>query len=389
MKTIDVFGLNEKKTIECFVRVLGNHRICDPMVSGNVPIIEYLSAVSPNGEWLALDRVEKGSRKDLITITRVEEGAEEIVVPMDFDWENSRIRDISNDGTLLFQVELDRGFSNYGHSRRPLLFKYGDKKPLILPPPYDKEDMSFFRSPSEGNCQTAHTPYCYTSEGKIFGWSRRRYDDRQYLNLNGTDYFVYEQKKPGVWVVEYLPDSLDGKWIWTAYHNTFVWADQRSKDNIIRFGLFDGKSCSNFDIAVYGYNPQVVEVASNNTFICHYGVKGKRKYKNKEMHDYYALLAKPQDNALNLFKDGEENPWCEKLSPNGKYVIGSHTTVGWFILKSESDGYSYRVLNTPGWRIESLASVMDDGRIYAVATCVERKHGYFRLKLPVLLVPKW
>jgi len=161
-------------------------------------------------------------------------------------------------------------------------------------------------------------------------------------------------------------------------------------DEVIKFGLFDGMSFSNFDITVLGNDPKVIEVASDNTFICCYGVKGKRKRKNKEVSDsYYTLLAKPQNNALQLFKDGEENPWLETMSFNGKYVIGSHSTVGWFILKAEGDDYSYRVLKIDGWRIESLARVMDDGRVYALATCLERKHDCFRLKLPVVLTPQW
>lgn len=47
------------------------------------------------------------------------------------------------------------------------------------------------------------------------------------------------------------------------------------------------------------------------------------------------------------------------------------------------------MLKVPGWRIDALAYVTDDGKVFATATCTERKHGCFRLKLPVLLTPQW
>lgn len=390
MKTIEIIGLEEKLPINCSVYVLGNPRMSDPITSDNVLALERLAVVSPNGKWLALERNAQFASNDMLTIVKAEEGAEEVVVPVDFDWEQLRIRDINNEGTLLFQAELERNSIGYGHSRRPLLFKQGDAKPLILPPPYNKEDRGNLRSPREDDRPASHTPYCYTSEDKIFGWSHRKYSERVQRERDGVDRFIYTQEKPGVWTIEYLPDFLNGKWLWPGYHNTFILSDRKPKDGIITFGLFDGKKCSNFDITALGDDPKVVRVASDNTFICHYGVKEKWKRKNQEVESsYYTLLAKPNESALQLFKDGEENPWLEYLSTNGKYAVGSHPDVGYFILKAHCDAYDYRVLAVMGWRIESLAAVLDDGKVYATATCIERSHGCFRLKLPVLLTPEW
>jgi hypothetical protein len=182
----------------------------------------------------------------------------------------------------------------------------------------------------------------------------------------------------------------DNRWWWPAYHSQIIWADRHPQDGIIHFGLFDGASCSNFDLTVKGDNPIVVAVASDNTFICQYSVKGKRRRQGKESNSSsYTLLAKPQDNTLQLFKDSEENPWFEHLSANSHYVIGSLPGVERFILNAQGDTYHYRTLNTPGWRIDSLAAVMDDGRVYATGTCIERKDDCFRLKLPLLLTPQW
>lgn len=385
MKTIEISGLEEAKVVECTVQVLGDPRLSDPVVSDDFPALERLVAVSSDGKWLALDRRARAYSPHLLTIARAEEEAEEIVVPLDQYGKNSQIRDINNEGALLLQGELDELGFDHGHSCRPVLFKVGDEGPLALPPLYEREPRWSARF---SNRPPSHIPCCYTFDEKIFGWAYVRSTDDESC---GYRYFLYEQQKPRVWTVTYLPDSLSNLWLRPAAAGNFVWVERKPKEGVIKFGSFDGTSCRAFDLEVEGENPKIGSVAENNTFVCQYATKGMQKNDKKapKLADY-TLLARPHDKAVQLFqKSRNKNPWLEKISLNGQYVIGYTPREGWFVLQAQGDGYVYRVLDTPSWRIDSLAHVMDDGRIYATATCVRHNRSHFRLKMPVMLVPQW
>lgn len=343
---------------------------------------------------MALRREGWCSGVAVFTIARTEEGVEETVVPLQHEWEWPRICGIADDGTLLMRAELD--YFDNGYSRRPLLFKPGDKTPLILPPPYDKEAKWKGRLPSEEDIRPAsHTPYCYAPNGTIFGWTHGRRGDQEAHGSYDTPHCVWEKQPSGKWTVECLPDSLNCKWLWPGYGGTFVWADRPEEDDTIHFGLFDGTSTTTFDVTLKGTDPKTIAVAADGTFLGHYGVKDGRAGKDEKgdpESSYYAYLVRPQANAVRVFNDAEKDeksPWLKALSPNEQYVIGSHPGVGYCMLTAHGGGYRYVVFKALGWRIDDLACVTDGGKVFATATCVERKHGCFRLKLPVLLTSQW
>lgn len=395
MTTISVDGLTGKaQAVECTAQVLGDPKLFDPAVGEDVSVFQRLSAVSPCGTWMALRRKGCRSGAAVFTIARTQEGAEEITIPLSRDWKWPHICGIADDGTILFRAELNH-FDN-GYSRRPLLFKPGDQKSLILPPPYDKEaKWKGCLSGEEDIRPVSHTPHCYAPNGTVFGWTKGKYGDREEHRRYDTPHCVWEKQPSGKWTVECLPDSLNSQWLWPGYGGTFVWADRPKEDDTISFGLFDGTSTTTFDVTLKGTDPKTIGVAADGTFFGHYGVKDGRSGKDEKgepMCSYYAYLVRPQSNAVRVFNDvekDENNPQLEALSSNGQYVIGSHLGVGVCILQAHNGGYRYGVLKAPGWRIDGLTCVTDDGKVFATATCTERKHGCFRLKLPVLLTPQW
>lgn len=119
MNPLRISGLLEKPNeVECSVRVLGDPRLSDPSVCENIPELERLAAVSPNGQWMALVRKGRGLRDEFYTISQTGEGAKETVIPLKNEWGCTRARDIADDGAFLFGAELERSFSDYGFSRR-------------------------------------------------------------------------------------------------------------------------------------------------------------------------------------------------------------------------------------------------------------------------------
>jgi hypothetical protein len=390
MNTISLAGLTGTPAeVRCAVNVLGDPRLSDPTSDHSLAELERLSAVSPNGQWLGLTRQGFSKGHSLLIIAPVQEGAEEIIVPLDMEWEWPRIRAITDDGTLLFRVELAR--RDHGYARRPLLFKPGDKEPLILPPPYTKPEWS--RRPNDP-APLSHTPYCFAPDGTIFGWTHPRREERRQRAVETIDigHCVWRQLPTG-WMVEYLPDFLNDKWLWPACNGTFLWANAPRKDATICFGVFDGVSCTPCEVTLDGSGPKVFGAATNGTFIGSYSIHdGRHGVDDEGKPDLscYTYLLRPHHNTIRVFNEAaDKNPWLEHLSANGQYVVGSQAGVGYFILKAMGGGYRYAVLHAPGWRIESLACVTDEGKVFATATCVERKHGCFRLTLPVLLTPRW
>lgn len=395
MHAIHIAGLTSKpRDVACAARPLGDPKLFDPAASMSAPRFARLCAVSPNGQWMALKREGCFERQDVLTIAQAEEGAGETVVPLDLEWAYTRIRGIANDGMLLFQVELG-GTADYGYSRRPLTFKPGAERPTILPPPYDKEAKWKGRLPDEEDTRPpAHTPDCYAPDGTIFGWTLSRFEECHQRAGYNQRYCTWKAQEDA-WTIAYLPDSLDGKWVWPAHGGAFTWCDRPEEDDTIHFGLFDGTSSTTFAVTLNGHDPRTIAVARDGTLLGHVGVRDGRAGKNEKgepKSSYYAYLIRPQADAVRLFNDaaeGEKNPRLEKMSTSGVYIVGFHPGVGYFILRAEGDRYRYAVLQTPGWRIENLCHVTDDGAVYATATCIEKKHGCFRLKLPVLLSPQW
>lgn len=392
MNTLHISGLLEQpKAIECSVRVLGDPRLSDPSVSENISELERLIAVSANGQWMALVRKGRGLRDKFYTISRTGEGTEEMVVPLKNEWEHTRARDIADEGTFLFEAELARSFSDCFFSRRPVVFTPGNKELVVLPPEYKEREWG--ADPLKDDRPRSHTPYCYAPDGAVFGWTHPNYDRRRDMESRETPHCIWRRKQSGEWTVEYTPDFMNSKWLWPAYTGTFVCCDQPDEDDTVRFGFFDGVVTTPYeDVSVDGHAIVVVSVAKNGTFLGHCcirdGKKGKDKYGKPELSSY-TFLIQPQTKAGHTFNDFDKNPWLHELSANGQYIIGSHPGAGHFLMKAEGDGYRYAALATKDWRVEDLVDVTDEGHVFAVATCTERKHGCFRLKLPVLLIPQW
>lgn len=186
---------------------------------------------------------------------------------------------------------------------------------------------------------------------------------------------------------------MNSKWLWPAYASTFVWCDRPDEDGAVHFGLFDGTNTTTYEnVCVEGHAIVVVSVARSGTFLGHFCIRDGRKGQDKDGKpelSSYTYLIQPQTKAGHLFNDFDKNPWLHELSPDGQCIIGSHPGAGHFLMKAEGDGFRYATLATKDWRIEDVVDVTDDGHVFAVVTCTERRHGCFRLKLPVLLIPQW
>lgn len=394
MKEINVAGLSaQPEKVECSVQVLGDPGVNDPSASENIGELERLAAVSSNGQWMALVRKRRLSQDEFYTILRADEGAEEMVVPYKNEWRHTRARDIANDGTFLFEAELERSFTDYGFSRRPLVFKPGNNKPIVLPPEYHKRlwGTGFL----EDDRPRSHTPYCYAPDDTVFGWSHVGYQERTEWHRYDLLHCIWRKQATDEWQIEYLPGYLNNKWLWPGYAGTFIWADDRpERSGAIHFGLFDGLSITTFSVTLEGRDPKTVSVASDGTFLGSFGVVDGRnsvdREEDKVPSSYYSYVIRPQDQAIHVFNElPEHNPWLRELSANGRFVIGSHPKVGFCLLKEADDNYRYTVLQAIGWRIEDVVRVTDDGKVFGVATCTERGHDCFRLTLPVALTPQW
>ena len=391
MNTLHISGLAQKpEELECSMRVLGDPRYSDPSAKENISELEELVAVSPNGHWMALRR-KGSSQEEINTISRTDEGSEEIVVPMNFGWGQVCARDIADDGTLLFQAELTPLFDDLGFARRPIVFTPENKKLFVLPPEYKEEEWLSGSLPT--GRPKSHTPHCYASERTVFGWTHVNYDGRREANGHNISHCVWRHQETGEWVVEYMPKITNSKWLWPASTGTFIWCDRPNRDSVVRFGLFDGTSMATFDdVSIMGHGVAVLSVAKDSTFLGNFCVGDGRQEKSEEGESElscYAFLVRPHTKEIHVFNEFGNNPFLYAVSANGQYVIGSQPDVGYSLMKLEGNSYRYVALTARDWRIEDVTDVTDEGHVFAVATCTERKHDCFRLKLPVLLIPQW
>lgn len=393
MKTLHISGLEKPTPIECAVRVLGDPRLSDPSVSNNIPKFQHLAAVSPGGQWIALIR-EGDKRGKIYTISRTDEGAEELTVPLnDKRWTRTRARDIADNGTFLFEANLNELCIDDRFSRRPLVFTPNNQELVILPPKYQEwePDASYL----EDNRPQSHTPDCFTPDGSVFGWTFPNQSQRQGLGCYATPHCIWRHQESDEWTIQYMPDFMNSKDLCPcpAYADTFVWCDRSAEDDIVHFGLFDGTAAKTYDdVSIEGQGTMIVSAANNSTFIGHFCVRDGRTGKDKagkSKISSYTFLIQPTAKAGHVFNDLDRNPWLHRLSPNGQYIIGPHPGGGGFLMKAEGDGYHYATLTTRDWRIEGVTSVTDQGQVFAIATCTERKHSCFRLYLPIMLTPQW
>src|SRR3989344_3848839 len=172
MKDITITGLtSEPKKIQCHVSVLGDPGMSDPAIASHTVGIHELAAVSGSGAWMAVVRGRPSAENDtsIITVCRAQEGAEEIVVIRPPESRCVTPRDIRNDGTLLFEAELGYPSNASGFSRRAVLFDPSQSQTVILPPPFNQEDL--FDDPMLKGVARSHTPLCFTPNGNVFGWA--------------------------------------------------------------------------------------------------------------------------------------------------------------------------------------------------------------------------
>lgn len=382
MKSVEIVGLtNKPRNIVCGVRVLGDPKLFDPAEEEDIPLLQHMLAVSPNRDWMALVRKSLITDNESYSMARTQEGAAEVEVPLESKYVllNTQPRDVANDGIFLFDAELSGSPDQLHFSRRPLVFKVGDKKPTILPPVYVEPEWD--DEPLKGGFPYSHTPVCFTPDGRVFG---RTYDPKFSFNL---PHCVWQRQPSGEWTIDYLPDFTHTKWLWPAWNGAFTACDWTHEYADIGFGLFDGTSYTSYEsLTVHGRDCKIVSVSQPGIFIGHFCTVTKEDHESRS----FGFLANPATGALHVFNDfHRRNASLHYISANGRYVIGSHPPSGNCILRADGDGYNYATYSAPGWRIETAIDVTDEGNVYGTATCLDRKHGCFRLKLPVLLVPQW
>lgn len=388
MKTLEINGLSDKpRTVECDVRVLGKPELFDPLHSDRLPEFDHLFGVSPNGQWMALVRKCKDFDTEIYTIVQAQEGADEIVVPLKDSFDRfTRPRDVANDGMFLYQASVSP--SDSLHSRRPFVFKPGDKESTVLPPEYDEESPYSYLDKNPNDHTLSHTPYCFAGSDTVFGWTHtlsslreRHHDDYELVHC------IWRRANRDAWMVEYMPEFLRFKWVWPTRDGKFFCCDWSKKEGEVEFGLFDGSTYKPFkNFAIHGHGCKITAVAADGTCLGHIDVYREKRKEDDCNSCFYTFLARPAAGTAHVFNESvENNVWLTELSENGKYALAE----GCEILRAENGGYRHATFTSPGWRIDDTAGVTNNGHVFATATCLERKHGCFRLKLPVLLVPQW
>ncbi|MBI3421101.1 MAG: hypothetical protein HY006_03490 [Candidatus Sungbacteria bacterium] len=398
MKNIPIIGLTgNPKKIQCHVSVLGDPSLSDPAIASHTVGIEELAAVSWNGAWLAIVRGRASAENDtsILTVCRAQEGAEEIVAVRPPESRCVIPRDIRNDGTLLFEADLGNPNNASGFSRRAVLFEPGQRQTVILPPPFNQEDL-FDDDPMRKGVVRSHTPLCFTPNGNVFCWAYKAYDVERGIKESGLlNCFWYQHGSAG-WDLEYGPPYLEKMTLWPAGSGMYIWCTriEEGSQEMAHVGLFNGKGLEIFnDVTLPGHSHAITAVAANNIFFGHlFWSDGKSQESGsgeKFNHFPNSFLVDPQRQAMHIFNDGaKNNPFLEGISENGHYLIGTKPDVGFFLMQAAAEGYSFGLLDAPGWRIEDAVHVNDECHVFALATCVDRKHGCFRLKLPVKLIPQ-
>ena len=396
MKDIAINGLTlSPKKIPCHVNVLGDPGLSDPALASHTVGIHELAAVSGSGAWLALVRGRPSAENDtsIITVCRAQEGAEEIVVLRPPESQRVIPRDIRNDGTLLFEAELGYPSNASGFSRRAVLFEPGQSQPVILPPLFNQEDL--FDDPMRKGVARSHTPLCFTPNGNVFGWAYKAYDVEKGIKESGLRNCFWYQSGSTDWNLEYGPSYLENMSLWPAHNGMYIWCarvEEGSKE-LAHVGLFNGKGLEIFnDITLPGHRHVISAVAGNNIFLGRLHWSDGRSQESESGEDapsHYSYLVDPERQAMHIFNDSlKNNPLLESISENGNCLIGIKPDAGFFLMQAAGEGYSFGLLDAPGWRIEDVVHVSDEGHVFALATCTDRKQGCFRLKLPVKLIPQ-
>ena len=360
------------KKISGKVRVFGEIGLSDPIVCSTHSPIERIGPVSPDGKWVSIYRQGGLAGSSVISVVKASRNAREIPVHQYERWNNPIIRDITDDGRVLFDVWLRDGIHRMYRSESVGLFTVGDSHSFDLTSNVlDQETVPM---------NVRQWAISFTPDGKVFG-ADRRFDerDKSFPNPRYWRTCLWEEVKPNKWKMSYVlrnPSKPLSRLVGTG---NYVWADRidiESGWESIRFFVFDGKIHRFIDPVIKARSFQIVAGGTDGSFLVNYdGNRETRRFPEN------GCLFRPGQNEATFFTPNKElhSTYLVNLSRDGKYAAGRHDG-DCFVLTDSGD---CTILRANGWRIDQLAAISNKGEVFALATCLDKKNDCYRLKLPI------
>ncbi|HQH28839.1 MAG TPA: hypothetical protein PLP17_15710, partial [Oligoflexia bacterium] len=219
-----------------------------------------------------------------------------------------------------------------------------------------------------------------------------------------TCWCVWEQAADGSWRVRYLPPHMSTLWLWPYGTREFIFATRHEppEPGLIRFGVFDGRSSCILPMSIFGASPQIVGTAKDGSFWGRCSIHQEQgsasgdeaARSTKASSQTICFIGRPaRAKELLLLDAPDMSLWIEAMSPSGRCVSGSYARHepgnrkvvehGVFLLEECREGYSFSIVEAPGWRLEEVEAVADNGDIFCAGVCTEPAEHCYRLKLPL------
>ncbi len=113
---------------------------------------------------------------------------------------------------------------------------------------------------------------------------------------------------------------------------------------------------------------------------------------NEGSRSYHQIHNPALEEPLKLFfagsSDGGSCYSVESVSPDGNLVLGTEQNedeMSVLLIRFGAGEPEFLRIITPGWRVEYVYSIDNDGRIFALATCIDKRSEFFRLSIPVFI----